>query len=210
MLDSVNFENAVFWEVSILETALLISFIASETLSVIALIDSALVSVTFVVRSSTIVVTLVAWFASPVVTFPNASLLTAELLVKAFDISTKFFADSSVSFDNASKLSANFVKSSFCLTTEVTIDWLPVLIEFFISSICFLDFFDSRKTKIVSNAVKTGFATVAIVKRRFILLIFYDCNNISKIILFTQYFSNNNVPSSWQNLPIAKGFKEWN
>ena len=166
--------------------------------------------VTFAVSSSTIEVTLSAWFASPVVTFPNASLLTAELLVNAFDISTKFFADSSVSLDNASKLSANFVKSSFCLITEVTIDWLPVFIEFLISSICFFVFFDSKKTKIVSNAVKTGLATVAIVKRRFILFIFYDCNSNSKIILITQYFSHNYVPNSQQILPITKWFKESN
>ena len=110
-----------------------------------------------------------AWFASPVVTLPNASLLTAELLVNASDISIKFFADSSVSLDKYSNLSANFVKSSFCLSIEVTIDSFPKLIEFLISSICFFDFLDSKKTKTVSNAVRTGFATVAIVKRRFIL-----------------------------------------
>ena len=33
-----------------------------------------------------------------------------------------------------------------------------------------IDFFDSKKTKIVNNAVRTGLATVAIVKRRFIFI----------------------------------------
>ena len=120
-----------------------------------------------------------ACFSRPVVTFPNASLLTAELLVKASEISTKFFADSSVSFDKDSNLSAIFAKSPFCLSTESLIalrllstasinDLFPSLRADSICSKRLLDFFPSRKTNKVKRPVITGFAIATPASKPFI------------------------------------------
>ena len=85
-----NEELSFSWEDSIFCTLSLTFFKALPIWLDKSLIESALVVETFWVNSVTNPDTKVAWFSRPVVTFPSASLLTAELLVRASEISTKF------------------------------------------------------------------------------------------------------------------------